>query len=89
MATFRMGQRVRVVAACQWLKKYIGTEGTIIGVGSMRCDNGCTTSYGLDITIDGKHPHGCPCTLEPTYDGNETVSWSTCEWMPEHLRTTV
>lgn len=101
MATFRVGQRVRLIAVRKVGEEHrIGKQGTIRSIGT----------YGPGETIEVKNGvrmythRGCDCTvkwdnssrpftavkfwqLEPVQpEGNKVVEWSECLWQPEHLK---
>lgn len=93
MATFRVGQRVRLIRCFQkWHGISVGTEAIIAGP-IERALFGTLIGYPLSIggiivtNGAGLHLLAAPDQLEPIVDdGRQVVSWSECLWMPEHLR---
>lgn len=91
MATFRVGQRVKLVRGVS--AKNYGLTGTItefefLPVGTP-CDGGdIVKPSGIDsdckVLYDGDTKHSVEHTsrLEPLYDGHSKVSWSECLWAP-------
>lgn len=91
MATFRVGQRVRVTGcyagASDWVVSRVGQETTIVEVGVLfpAAPGNLVTGY----TVDMEHPEWGPVAfaehqLEPIqYDGNQKVEWSECLWQPD------
>lgn len=89
MATFRVGQRVKVIGA-QVTPETNGKEGTVLGWtsdaqrGDLRWSGYCVALDGMD----NSHPHTksryvfFPEHLTPLYDGHSKVSWSECLWQP-------
>jgi hypothetical protein len=85
MATFRVGQRVRVKSAV-----YPNAVATVTSELHLT-DEG---ELGHRIDVDGipppfpvKYWTATPDRLEPLQpERNQTVAWSECAWMPEHLR---
>jgi len=86
MATFRVGQRVRLVYTYR-LHHLLGVEATIVFVD----ENDPEQPYEIKLkdSIEANQwprPH----QLEPVqHDGNKTISWDICCWQPEHLRENV
>ena len=90
MATFRVGQRVRIRPYNSWP----AAEGTIEAIVSNNTDQ----PHCAAVLVDG-HPTP-PWSqyrtwsiprhiLEPIqHEGNKVIDWSECLWMPEHMRET-
>jgi hypothetical protein len=93
MATFRVGQRVRVVHASDYIQRtygVIGREATVLATDSTK-----HAGHPIVIDIDGlinQHPNGVSCSsyhivpLQP--ESNQITTWEECPWQPEHLRET-
>lgn len=88
MATYRVGQRVRVIRSI-W--GYEGMEATVVGV--MRTARHTPPYDGYPISIDGigelapnrKTLIAPPDAIEPIQpERNQIIPWSECLWMPEH-----
>lgn len=87
MATFRVGQRVRIkvvadndcAAAC---RRHLGKEAIVLGF-SLFYEN----RYKLNlIADDGQHVYAFGHALEPIVDdGRKVVSWSECLWQPNKV----
>lgn len=94
MATFRVGQRVRIVKSHRGFLQ--GREATIIG--SLEC--GCSTYtneiyWGFPLEVDGVGRigiSGFPIAVRPEWlepiqpERNQMVEWSECAWQPPRLR---
>lgn len=91
MSKFKVGDRVRIVGA-DFDKTVIGTETTIVGYCAPRHAADGKEGWFVDLpTATGRFtPSGYRCCqtyhLEPVYDGNERVSWSSCVWQPSSVR---
>lgn len=92
MATFRVGQRVRIVGALKEFEYLIGKEAVVT--------SGLLPVAGFlehRLEIDGvPPPPHCTCWsaapghLEPIQpERNQMVEWSECAWQPPHLREVV
>lgn len=96
MATFYVGQRVRIKWSRNW-PELDGTEGVIVGRETCTDqDTGKILEWEVapDAWGDSLEPGGfrsfAPNSdqLEPIqYDGNKVIKWSECLWQPEHIRT--
>jgi hypothetical protein len=90
MSKFNVGDRVRVIDSRE-LPQHEGEQTVITEVMGrayhQHPDFPNDTWYCTELTFeDGErcvYPAGA---LEPIYDGNETVSWSSCVWQPNRLR---
>ena len=97
MATFRVGQRVRIKYSNGW-PELAGKTGRIVGKSS---NKGILGDSEWEVAPDewgsciaprpGVHwgEYFCPnsCQLEPIlYDGNKTAEWGECLWMPGHMK---
>jgi hypothetical protein len=95
MATFRVGQRVRLVSvAYPRNSRWIGATGTVRTIGEKKGDvswNGMLNVIDADCSVywdsDTARHQGSLAMfwqLEPIqYDGNQLVSWDECVWQPE------
>jgi hypothetical protein len=93
MATFYVGQRVRIVY-CKYPElfgDFAGRQGTVTGFGP------CIEGPGNAVLIDGEPERRndgrkfwfLSEQLEPIQpEGYKTVEWSECLWQPPHLRET-
>jgi hypothetical protein len=87
MATFRVGQRVRIVRVDYAADlDVLGHEAIIVppdGIPAMdggRYDYDIITDNGLAMTVSA-------WMLEPIQpERNQAIAWSECLWTPEHLR---
>jgi DNA-binding transcriptional ArsR family regulator len=82
MATFRIGQRVRIIGSASSWKHMIGKQATITSIES---DN----EYGIDIdgvpsSPEGKKWSAFSYHLAPLYDGHVVTTWEKCLWHPLH-----
>ena len=88
MRPFRIGDRVRVINAdCSDL---IGTECTVTSNlhWTTSAQTGETMSrHSVDTTYMGYRCSFIPENLELIDDGNELVSWESCEFIPSELVT--
>lgn len=91
MATFFVGQRVKVVRVLYLENSYlIGLEGRIVQVVDSWNEFG--SGYGLDVKPIWHDPQKgyfafSAIHLEPILpEGMQPASWSDCAWQPEHLR---
>lgn len=93
MATFRVGQRVRLVRTFLGSSsgRAIGSEGTIVGFGfwpegSKPCMFRRPLSFASNVLVDfDGHGEYYQHTnqLEPVqYDGANPVAWAECLWQP-------
>ncbi len=83
MATFRVGQRVRIVNAIAEHRWAIGREATVTGPLDWFGEH--------PLKIDGELEEwtAAPACLAPIQpEGWKVVDWSSCLWMPEHMRET-
>lgn len=83
MATFRVGQRVRInYPDCS----HHGCEGTITsGLEEVYFCDISRVAWAYDVKVDGHKGNDFayePYELEPLYDGHSKVSWSECLWAP-------
>ena len=95
MATFYVGQRVRIKWSLRW-PELAGSAGVVIG----HADPEDCAEFGCEYVVspDCWGSHQCPYAdseafapnsdqLEPIQpEGHKTVEWSECLWLPEHLR---
>lgn len=99
MATFRVGQRVRVVHS-DFCPDLIGREGTVVGDLRLatRPSAGINIKWmGYPVRLDGWADDTNPSTgnkywpaphkLSPIQpERNQVVSWRECVWQPPHMR---
>ena len=97
MATFYVGQRVRIVRSLNW-PELAGEEGTIVGRSGTPGREGlsqwhvapdCWGTHVAPGSVAHSRDRFAPNSdqLEPIQpEGHKTVEWSECLWMPEHLR---
>ena len=94
MATFYVGQRVRIVGAVL-LPQFVGKEAVIASplmAAKHRPTGREWCGHRLNVTGVGTHFAGArlcfaPDQLEPIQpEGHKTVEWNACLWRPEHLR---
>ena len=98
MSKFYVGQRVRIVRACEWdgvgpLPIPAGTEGVITKL--------AFAPKGTPTTCGGRLIESVDCwiqtpirlcsapfwRIEPIQpERNQTIAWSQCVWKPEHMR---
>jgi hypothetical protein len=80
---FKIGDRVRIVVGDSHYPQLLGTVTTVVGFCGKHGD-----CYGVDLpTNEGLYPLHVPgFALKLVYDGNETVSWSSCVWQPNQVR---
>lgn len=94
MATFRVGQRVRVVSGTCGPNTVlqvdpVGITGVIVGTFS--CPNAGFNPHG-DYDVSMRTDNGllgmtCSRCLEPILDdGRRLSTWDECAWKPPHLR---
>lgn len=91
MATFRIGQRVRIVRT-DYFPQFMGMEAVIIS--GLKPHGKYGRGYDIDVDGVGRMNPGCsqcwvlPDQIEPLQpEGSRTVvSWEECPWQPEHLR---
>lgn len=93
---FSVGDRVRIVRSP--VPSRIGTIATVISPLKPLSGNAYWTElpnsalvHELDLPPLPSQPRAHVVTyppeyLEPIYDGNETVSWSSCVWKPKQVR---
>lgn len=90
MSKFKVGDRVRVIAGERW-------RGVVCTIIRDLCRTNITLEDGNQITamayrVDIEPDKGFsgvsfrPEYLEPYYDGNDKVSWSSCVWQPSSVR---
>lgn len=92
--SFRIGQRVKFVRASgAWSAPHIGKTGTVDAIGPLiayapqsdvakLCEYRVAWDGGRSSCVDGWQ-------LEPIQpEGWRVVGWSSCLWMPEHMRET-
>lgn len=92
MATFRVGQRVRIVRVKYRIDSlYIGQTGTIVDHDGKPASDG--KYYPIDVLMDVpvRKDRARYCAesweLEPIQpEGNSVVAWSECLWQPEEMR---
>jgi hypothetical protein len=90
---FNIGDRVRVNCPTSLLG-YHGRETVVIGIHTNKRTHhrhGIVSAplfYQVDLpsTRVGAMILYRPHELEPIYDGNEKVSWSSCVWQPNQVR---
>ena len=82
MATFRVGQKVRIIGCFPGgPEELIGKEATIIGTTDSMLTGSIGSANAFGYKTDLPHPHSfgpaCfpPEQLAPLYDGNTKVSW--------------
>lgn len=97
MASFYVGQRVRILWSQAW-PELAGQEGTVVGVAGQEsvvpgyvCEwQVAPDSWGDCVAPASSHTIGrfAPQSsqLEPLTDANDLVAWEDCLWQPEHLR---
>lgn len=92
MAVFKIGQRVRCVGHYDGpagiRPECHGKEAVVKGVGSYfgtaRDGSKGYQPYLVQL-LTGEIYTAEGCDLQPiTYDGNQTVEWKDCLWIPEH-----
>lgn len=83
MATFYVGQRVRIVRTTHSINNFLIGRETVVSGFNGRGD--------VLTPLNGEALYGSgfnPSHLEPIqYDGNKVIEWSECLWQPEHIRT--
>lgn len=92
MATFRVGQRVKLIGGSNSHTGYrlpstskvikIGSEGTVIRIGPISCEDGTMRDYEVKFDSDPESRAISSYQLVPLYDGHSKVSWSDCLWAP-------
>ena len=98
MATFRVGQRVRIVGAEKY-PRYIGMTATVTRHGyaysALRPDGGpepsvfvCIDGVGERRLEDGAWHNYGPDHLAPATDCYDKAEWRECAWQPPHMRET-
>jgi len=95
MATFYVGQRVRIKWSLNW-PELAGCEGTVFGLAEIEEDDDVLCEYLVAPDCWGTHqsPYADDSVFGPSSDqlepiqpeGHKTVEWTECAWMPEHLR---
>ncbi len=85
MATFRTGDRVRIVDAPSypWL---VGTCGVVVESEAYELHM-TNRSWTVVADHDGKRYGARPGEIEPIQpERNQTIAWSECLWQPEEMR---
>lgn len=91
---FNVGDRVRIIKRDS--SRYglvttvtaVRTNATLL-MGMSRTKVVVPVAYAVDLNPINPLATWCgyqPEYLEPIYDGNEKVSWSSCAWQPKSLR---
>ena len=87
MASFHVGQRVRVVRAVNpRLRNTVGKEATVKGVGSFLCTSGSRVPYLVQLRGSTQR-YGCDGScIEPIIDDGRTViDWASMPFDPREL----
>lgn len=99
MATFKVGQRVKLARSDNPNSKNIGMEGRIASLehipkemidwGDRPEPYDCDCTVLWDILDDYEYPQRTD-TLEPIIpEGMQPAEWEECLWMPEHIKELV
>ncbi len=92
MATFRVGQRVRIVGPAH--SKVLGMETTVLAIGVEGASRGDAFYDGIRVASPDGGPSAFrggiwvfrPRNLAPATDCYDKADWRECVWQPPHMR---